>query len=78
LSIERFLELGGEPISFTNQTITHLTMHANGAIPLDASKYVLRIDDLTRYPDWHASDSLGLRHYVTSVRHKFWTTLCRQ
>ena len=78
LSIERFLELDGEPISFTNQTMTHLTMHANGAIPLDASKYVLRTDDLTRYPDWHASDSLGLRHYVTSVRHKFWTTLCRQ
>jgi hypothetical protein len=78
LSIQRFLELSGAPNFFTNQTMTHLTMHANGASPLDPSKYVLQLDDQTVYPDRYASDALALRHYVNPVRHKFWTTLWRQ
>lgn len=78
LSIQRFLELSGPPNFFTNQTMTHLTMHANGASPLDPSKYVLQLDDQTVYPDRYASDALALRHYVNPVRHKFWTTLWRQ
>ena len=39
LGIDRFLQLNGAPNFFTNQTITHLTMHANGASPLDPTKY---------------------------------------
>lgn len=74
LGIQRYLELEGEPNFFTNQTIMHLVMHANGAAPLDEQKYVLQLDDQTIYPDRYASAHLALRHYVNPVRHKFWTT----
>jgi hypothetical protein len=73
LGIRRFLELEGEPNFFTNQTIVHLVMHANGALPLDATRYVLQLDDQFIYPDRYASPYLVLRHYVNPVRHKFWT-----
>jgi hypothetical protein len=78
LGIGRFAQLNGAPHFFTNQTMTHLTMHANGASPLDRAKYVLQLDDQTVYADRYASDTLVLRHYVNPVRHKFWTTLWRQ
>jgi hypothetical protein len=72
-SIRRFLELDGPPNFFTNQTMTHLTMHANGAAPFDPRKYVLQLDDQFVYPDRYASPQIALRHYVNPVRHKFWT-----
>ena len=72
LAIERFLELEGVPTFFTNQTLTHLTMHANGARPLDARQFVLKLDDQFIYPDRHASRDIILRHYVNPVRHKLW------
>jgi hypothetical protein len=75
LSIARLLELKGAPSFFTNQTMTHLTMHANGAQPFDPAKYVLQLDDQFVYPDRYASSALVLRHYVNPVRHKFWTSL---
>ncbi|MEO7723244.1 MAG: hypothetical protein ABIU29_00925 [Chthoniobacterales bacterium] len=75
LAIRRFLELEGEPDFFTNQTLVHLVMHANGARPLDPSRYVLQLDDQFIYPDRYAGPHLVLRHYVNPVRHKFWTTL---
>src|SRR5436190_12636598 len=76
-AVRRFLELRGLPDFFTNQTMTHLTMHANGALPLDHRKYVLQLDDQFVYPDRYADCDLALRHYVNPVRHKFWTTLAR-
>jgi hypothetical protein len=76
-SIERFLQLEGEPTFFTNQTLTHLTMHANGAKPFDREKFVLELDDQFVFSDRHASRGIALRHYVNPVRHKFWTTLPR-
>src|SRR5436190_2633399 len=75
LSVERFLELKGTPTFFTNQTMTHLTMHANGAAPFDSRKYVLQLDDQFVYPDRYANPAIALRHYVNPVRHKFWTSL---
>jgi hypothetical protein len=75
LSIQRFLELDGDPNFFTNQTMTHLTMHANGGRPLDPTKYVLQLDDQFVYRDHYAGGALALRHYVNPVRHKFWTSL---
>lgn len=75
LSVERFLELKGAPTFFTNQTMTHLTMHANGAAPFDSRQYVLELDDQFVYPDRHAKPTIALRHYVNPVRHKFWTSL---
>lgn len=76
-SIQRFLELGGPPNFFTNQTMTHLTMHANGARALAPKKFVLQLDDQFVYRDRYASREIVLRHYVNPVRHKFWTTLWR-
>ncbi len=78
LGIQRFGELNGAPNFFTNQTMTHLAMHANGASPFDRTKYVLQLDDQTAYADRHANHTIALRHYVNPVRHKFWTTLWRQ
>jgi hypothetical protein len=75
LSIQRFLELDGPPNFFTNQTMTHLTMHANGAAPFDPRKYVLKLDDQFVYPDRYVGSAIALRHYVNPVRHKFWTSL---
>ena len=75
LGIRRFLELEGEPNFFTNQTIVHLVMHANGALPLDPKRYVLQLDDQFIYADRHAGPHLVLRHYVNPVRHKFWSSL---
>lgn len=73
--LARFLEMPDVPNFFTNQTITHLAMHANGARPFDPAKYVLKLDDQFVYPDWYASSAVVLRHYVNPVRHKFWTSL---
>jgi hypothetical protein len=75
LSVHRFLEMQGAPIFFTNQTMTHLVMHANGAAPFDPQKYVLQLDDQFVYPDRYANSKIALRHYVNPVRHKFWTSL---
>ena len=73
----QILGANGAP-NFSQPDMTHLTMHANAAAPLDETKYVLQLDDQTVYPDRYASDALALRHYVNPVRHKFWTTLWRQ
>jgi hypothetical protein len=74
-SIARFLALPGAPDFFTNQTMTHLTMHRHGARPFDPTKYVLQLDDQFLFSDLYAGASLALRHYVRPVRHKFWTSL---
>ncbi|HEY2614996.1 MAG TPA: hypothetical protein VGI42_04755 [Chthoniobacterales bacterium] len=77
LALSRFLELDGQPTFFTNQTMTHLTMHANSGTPLDARKYVLQLDDQFVYSDRYSRTDLALRHYVNPVRHKFWTNIRR-
>lgn len=76
-SISRFLELDGPPNFFTNQTMTHLTMHANGAEPLDSQRFILQLDDQFIHADRYAAPALVLRHYVNPVRHKFWNALWR-
>jgi hypothetical protein len=75
LSLQRFGEMEGAPNFFTNQTMTHLTMHQNGAKPFDLARFVLKLDDQFVYPDRYAQPDLVLRHYVNPVRHKFWTSL---
>ncbi len=76
-SVGRFMELEGAPAFFTNQTMTHLTMHAHGAEPFDPQRFVLQLGDQFVYRDRYAGPAIVLRHYVNSVRHKFWTTLWR-
>lgn len=76
-SISRLSELKGAATFFTNQTLTHLAMHANRAQPLDPTKFVLQLDDQFVFSDRYARDEIVLRHYVNPVRHKFWTSLLR-
>jgi hypothetical protein len=57
---------------FTEQTLVHLTMHRNHALPLSSNKYILSVDDQFIYPDRFASTEIALRHYVSDIRHKFW------
>ncbi len=76
-SVERFNELVGEPSFFTNQTVAHMAMHANGARPLDSEKFVVQLADQFLYRDLFAGSDLILRHYVNPVRHKFWNRLWR-
>jgi hypothetical protein len=75
LSLERFAGMDGAPNFFTNQTMTHLTMHQNLAAPLDPVRFILKLDDQFVYRDRYARADLVLRHYVSPVRHKFWTSL---
>ena len=75
LSLARFAGMEGDPNFFTNQTMTHLTMHQNAARPLDPARYVLQLDDQFVFRDRYANARLALRHYVNPVRHKFWTSL---
>jgi len=72
LGIKRLVELEGEPDFFTTQTLVQLVMQANGALPFNEEKYVLRLDDQFAYADFYASSRVALRHYVHPVRHKFW------
>jgi hypothetical protein len=76
-ALKRFRELNGPPNFFTNQTLTHLAMHASGAQPFDPQKFVLQLDDQFLFRDHYARPSIVLRHYVNPVRHKFWSSLIR-
>jgi hypothetical protein len=78
IGLERLRAFNGVPNFFTTQTVTHLCLHANGARAFDPSKVVLKLDDQTIYRDKYAKPSLVMRHYVTPIRHKFWTTLARR
>jgi hypothetical protein len=76
--LERLQMLNGAPTFFTNQTVTHLSMHANGAVAFDPGKFVLQVDDQFIYRDRYAGSSIAIRHYVNPIRHKFWTVLARR
>jgi hypothetical protein len=76
--LERLQMLSGEPNFFTNQTVMHFCMHANGAVALDPGKFVLQVDDQFIYRDRYAGPSLAIRHYVNPIRHKFWTLLAHR
>jgi hypothetical protein len=78
LGLERLAKLDGAPNFFTNQTVTHLCLHSNGARAFDPHRFVLQLDDQTIYRDKYARPSLVMRHYVNPVRHKFWTTLAHR
>jgi hypothetical protein len=77
LSFERLRQLFGPPNFFTNQTLTHLAMHASDAQPLDSQVFVLHLDDQFTFQDRYARPDIALRHYVNPVRHKFWSSIFR-
>ncbi len=72
LAFDRFAELKGAPNFFTNQTLTHLVLHANRAQPFDPARFILKLDDQFIFRDLYASPEIVLRHYVNPVRYKFW------
>jgi hypothetical protein len=74
-ALERFRELSQPPDFFTNQTLTHLALHASGAQPLDPEIFVLQLDDQFLFRDRYARPGVALRHYVNPVRHKFWSSV---
>jgi hypothetical protein len=78
LGLERFAMLEGLPNFFTGQTITHLCLHANGAVPFDPQKFILQADDEFGYADRYSNGPLAVRHYVNPIRHKFWAALAHQ
>jgi hypothetical protein len=71
-ALERLSKLQELNHYFTEQTLVHLTMHHNHALPLDTKQYVLSVDDQFIYSDKFASKEIALRHYVSDIRHKFW------
>ncbi len=78
VGVRRFEALtasGQVPEFFTDQTMTHLVMHANAAEPLDPALFVLQVDDQWDYGDRYRRPGIAMRHYVRTVRHKMWTTL---
>ena len=78
LGLNRFLKLEAAPIFFTNQTIAHLCLHANGAAPFDPAKFILQADDEFGYADRYVNGAVAIRHYVNPIRHKFWAALGHQ
>lgn len=71
-ALERFNNLPGDVMHFTEQTVIHLGLQAAGARALPAEKYVLANDDQWLWRDLHAGPQVALRHYISSFRHKFW------
>ena len=80
LATERWSALGpdAEADFFSEQTLCHLVLHANGAAPLDPERWVLDLDDQTVWSDRSATRAVAMRHYVAPVRHHFWNTAARQ
>jgi hypothetical protein len=74
-ALRRLTERRWKPTTFTGQTIVHLTLHQAGARPFDPARYVVATDDQDAREDLYAGADVVLRHYVTPVRHKFWTRL---
>jgi hypothetical protein len=74
-ALERLLKLKELNNYFTEQTLVHLTLHCNHALPLDPKVYVLSVVDQFLYSDKYASNRIALRHYVNDVRYKFWFSM---
>lgn len=71
-ALKRLLKLDKLNNYFTEQTLVHLTLHYNRAVPLDPQLYILKIDDQFIYSESFVSQKTAIRHYVNNVRHKFW------
>lgn len=70
--MDRFGKLDGDPVFFTEQTLTHLAVRASGGVPLDPERYVLRIEDQWWARDAFSGPAVAMRHYVSHIRYKMW------
>jgi len=70
--MRRFERLEGEPVFFTEQTLTHLAIRGSGGTALDPKRYILRIEDQWLARDRFTGPEVALRHYVSHIRYKMW------
>ena len=78
VGLERLRDFRDVPNFFTTQTVTQLSLHANGGRPFDPKKFVLQRDDEFGYADYYSNGALAIRHYVNPIRHKFWAAIGHQ
>jgi hypothetical protein len=71
-ALARLEGMQGDCLFFTEQTLVHLAFKANQAQPLPPDQFILRRDDQFVFSDFYAGESIALRHYVSSIRTKFW------
>jgi hypothetical protein len=64
--------LDGPYGSHTEQTLFQTAIHRAGGVPLDSTRFVMRVDDRFRYRTRYERTTIALRHYVTNIRHQFW------
>jgi hypothetical protein len=72
-ALGRLAAMEGECAFFTEQTLVHLAMKASGGRPLPADQYILRAEDQFSFFDRYARPGIVLRHYISSIRTKFWS-----
>ena len=75
IALERLSHFQGNPNHHTEQTLVHLALHRNNALPLCHSKFILSVSDQFIYPDIYAGNNIALRHYVNNIRHKMWQSI---
>jgi hypothetical protein len=61
---------------YAEQTLVHLALHSADAEPLPP-EFVLTFEDQFLWTDFARKESAVLRHYASSVRHKFWVAVAR-
>jgi hypothetical protein len=72
-ALARLAERGMPPAFFAEQTAVHFAMRSSGGEALCPKRYVLSLEDQWLFKDQFAG-RIGpvCRHYVSTVRHKFW------
>jgi hypothetical protein len=71
-ALNRLEQMQGDCGFFTEQTLVHLAMKASAGEPLPADQFVLRAEDQFVFSDYYAGKGIALRHYISSIRSKFW------
>jgi hypothetical protein len=72
VGISRLESLAQSTTRFTEQTVVHLVMHHNKARRLDPDKFVTQTTDQLNIRDQFVSPAVAMRHYVSTIRNKFW------
>jgi len=68
----RLQRMQGDSAFFTEQTVVHIAMRASQGVPLAADRFILRAEDQFHFSDRYAHNDIALRHYISSIRNKFW------
>lgn len=73
IPLQRLNQLLELPVFHTDQTLIHLAIRQSNGKFFDPEKFILKLDDTFVYEDKYANPTIALRHYVSPVRHKFWS-----